>query len=166
MSSITYRRNTQEDTLQIQKLFSNCFGDRSDNKWGYEISVGRYLCAFDGDRLVGFTGILSKSNYNGYEVDWSCVDIEYRGQGIMTELLSQELIRIGYDKDVYCSCWAVGVGSDINLRNAMDTLGFKLVVPKRITYDSRVQRFCKTGCVNYHYDCKCREDLYLRRGLT
>lgn len=167
---LLYRRSEQEDIWRIQRLVLECFGDRSNNDVLRNAESGRYLLALDGNKVVAMTGISAPEhfgvNYVGHEVDWTCIDKEYRSRGIITKMIAKELNRVGVYEDVYCSCWAWGPDAQINLHAAMKVNGFKLIIPNRITYDSDHYRFCQKYCVHYHEGCKCREDLYLRQGCN
>lgn len=162
---LVYGRSKEIDREKIYDLFKICFGTRKqwdDNGYLEGIEDGRYLCAFEGDRLVAVTGIDKKSVYNGLQVTYSCVHPKYRHQGILTKMLAMEITRVGRSKDIYCSCWSTD--SLISLHNAMASNGFKLVIKSVGRFSAEHLAFCEKECVNYSGKwCRCREDLYVLR---
>lgn len=162
---ITYRRSTGNDLQGIQNIFGSSFGTRNvyDPNYLRDTENGRYLLALDDDIVIGMTGIIDSGMYNGYELDWTCLDKNYRGQGIMTTMIQLELSRVG-SVDVYCACWAGINDAVVHMHHAMDTLGFKLVIPSKVIYNSEHTSWCKKECIKYKEGCICREDLYLRKA--
>ena len=60
----------------------------------------RYLLAFDGDELVGMSGLSMDSiEFPGWEVDYTFVKKNYRNNGIATYLLQQSM---KYVRDIVC----------------------------------------------------------------
>ena len=56
---INYRRSTEEDKWQIEKLIYNNFGDRSDYNVMNDVENGKYLCALlDETKIIAITGII------------------------------------------------------------------------------------------------------------
>lgn len=175
MDGVHFRRSVEEDKEQLSRLMKKYFS--VDDAWygdnPYNGLNGRYLVAIDNktDRLIAFTGMemydAERSRFNGHEVDWTACDEEFRGHGIVTELL-REVIRETFEKDtsrpIYCSCWT-GAYEDmscgIHLKTAMKVLGFKEIEVTNVC-DSKYMIDCRKGCSCFkdgHY-CKCAEILY------
>lgn len=89
------------DIIELYNLFKSCF--RVD-----EISLtSRYKVAIEDDKIVAVSGILpvSESNYQGYEIDWTCCHTAYRGRGYVSAIIRECLNELPDDKiPVYCSC--------------------------------------------------------------
>lgn len=174
MDGVYYRKTTLKDLAGVTKLIRENFG--YPENWNlhspYEAFKGRYLIAVDSktNEIVAVTGMNSYDEaawFNGYEISWTCCDTRYRGHGIVTEMM-RIVIKEAFENDpkipVYCSCWTGRVGGEtgeINLKHAMNELGFKEVRLIRI-YDSEFNTLCKRHCVNFRKGkpCSCREVLY------
>lgn len=157
------RFSKEEDKNKIEELLDECFGTRTENLLSN--LKGRYLLAFDDDKLIAMTGFFWCDNYRGYEIDWTCTKPEYRGRGIMHELFSR--ICALTDEDIYCSCWRLGTKDEVNLHSLMNDFGFKEVVRNRVTWCSGYNCFNGVDCKGHkkHCErCECYEDLYLRKG--
>ena len=155
---IRYRRNTASDAEAITALLNECFGYTAMT--GARARVDSYLLAFDGDQLIALTGILDYTDYNGYEVGWTCCKEGYRGLGIATTLLSMELMRIGNTEDVYCEAWSTN--NIPHLKHALVNNGF--VVQQEI---GRRQQDRYKSCKMCAYrdesgSCRCSTILYKR----
>ena len=154
---IEFRYSKEDDKEGIQKLILSKFGVREQ---ALDNLGNRYLLAVYNGEIVAMTGLSNKSIYNGLEVDWTCVADDFTGRGLITNMLSVLLKDV--NTDVYCSCWGYK-DSPINLKYAMDTLGFKPVIVHRLQastdyYDcANICRHKRDGV------CSCYEDLYLRR---
>lgn len=161
------RISKEEDKEQINELLMLCFGDRS--QFGcLENLKGRYLLAYDNNKLIGITGLYYNQELKRYEIDWTGTHPEYRHKGIMHELFKR--ICNFTDEDIYCSCWRHQDKDRINLYSIMRDFGFKEVVKPIMTHDSVYNCICgKSGyCVvqkitdGKREHCRCYEDLYLR----
>lgn len=153
------RLSKLDDKEKIDELMKLCFGEREDYKV-FENLSGRYLLAFDDDKLVAMTGLYYNKEYNWYEMDWTCTHPDYQHKGVMHELFAR--ICSYTDEDIYCSCWRLGGNEHVNLHSLMRDFGFVEVVKNRFTW--RKSYNCNLFCVNCNgNDCKCYEDLYLRR---
>lgn len=157
-TTITFRRSTVDDLDAVSDLINQCFGFREDNPL-YNIE-SRYLLAFDEHKLVAMTGIIFSSKYNGLEVDWTGVDKDYRGTGLITNMLRNLLSE--HKCDVYCSCWRLYNRKDVNLHFAMKELGFTLLRESHKKYNSKECEVCKVCVNNIGDNCICCEDLYIR----
>lgn len=84
--NITYRNSTENDIDQIDTLLKICFGDRA--KYGALDRIkDRYILCFDDDNLIAMTGLSILSDFNGYEIDWTCVHPDYRHSGLITGMI-------------------------------------------------------------------------------
>ena len=158
---ITYRYSTVGDADAINGLIERHFGLRKECG-ALEALDGRYLLAFDGDRLVALTGISGDTQFDGLEVDWTCCDEAYRHHGLITDMLRRCLK--GADRDVYCSCWHEQGHEHVNLHHAMSELGFELLLKQCRAYKAPYYKAC-IACARYHdgIACECTEDLYVKR---
>lgn len=165
------RLSTINDTNAIGDLMHECFGDRDEEDVLTCIN-GRYLLAFENNKLVAMTGLLWSEQYNGFEIDWTCTAVEYRCKGIMHELFKRLCTLT--DEGIYCSCWRYDYDGTVNLQSLMDDFGFKEVLRPRVSYDTDYNCACgKYGyCVHQQVTntvngierehCSCYEDLYYR----
>lgn len=158
------RNSTAKDVWQIKRLIYNCFGDREDEPL-VGVENGRYLLAEVDGRIIGMSGINKSKQFNGFEVDWSCVDEHYRKQGVMHRLIATLLYSIPENTNVYCSCWAIGKDdAPIAMKSIMESFGFEEVTHGRVRYCAM---FNSTPCMDSCSQrlgscCTCREDLYIR----
>ena len=82
------RLSTEADKSSISTLMSYCFGDR-EQYGAFDDLNGRYILAFDEDILVAMTGIIFNTDYNAFEIDWTCTRPQYQRWGIMHELFKR-----------------------------------------------------------------------------
>lgn len=157
-------RNAKEsDKDELQKLFKSCFGRIAEINGSLEPLESRYKVAIEDDKIVAVSGILpvAQSNYQGYEITWTCCNTAYRGRGYITAILRECLKELPDDEiPVYCSCWRIQSNPFINMIHVMNSLGFKEVSRNRINY---IHGHTKE-CVDCLYDCKdcfCCEDLWI-----
>ena len=144
ISMIKYRKSTEYDKVNIQKLIEERFGNRES--YGVLDNIeNRYLLAYDDDRLIAMTGLNNSGYYNGLEVDLTCILKEYEGRGIITHMLT-ELLK-GCTRDVYCSCWRVTDNEKVNLYHSMQSLGFEIAIRGRINFNSKYNN-CSNICKN------------------
>ena len=153
---IEFRYSTEDDKEGIQKLILSKFGVREQ---ALDNLDDRYLLAVYNNEIVAMTGISNKSSYNGLEVDWTCVADGFTGRGLITRMLYSLLKDV--KADVYCSCWGYK-DNPINLRYAMDALGFKPVIVHRLQASTDYYN-CADICTRKRDGiCSCYEDLYMR----
>lgn len=165
MKTINFRRSAEGDEWQIQRLLYNCWGNWDMEEDLQDVENGRYLCAFDeSGRLVAITGITDKfCEFNGLVVDNCCVEPRFRGHGIMTALIEQEIKRVGRQQDIYCDCWVTEDINRPNLHRAMNDCGFERLYTAR-NRNSLHEKDCVKRCIRYSKDgCQCREDVYMLR---
>jgi GNAT superfamily N-acetyltransferase len=155
-----FRYSTEEDLEMVKELFLEQFGERP-NYVPFNDFEGRYLLAFDGEKVVGMTGLNKSGYYNGLEVDWTCVKEDYKRQGIMTQMF--EVLFQNCQSDVYCSAWHLSGKDRANLHSILARFGFVIAIPEYKKADTRYFA-CKEICKNYNGgDCSCLEDLYVRK---
>ena len=160
-SDLTFRMSTKEDKELLNDLVSSKFGDRTRYRVLDNLE-GRYFIAINSDNvIVAMTGLNFSNEYNGPEIDWTCVDDSYTNKGLITYMISKVISN--YNGDIYCSCWR-NKNSVINLHNAMYKNGFVPAIVPRITYTTE-HNCCSNICVKYNPIngiCTCCEDLYIR----
>ena len=161
-NNLTYKFSTSKDITQIDNLLKLCFGDRSKYGALYNIK-GRYLLAYSDKELIAMTGICDKtmSEFDGYEIDWTCCHPDYRKQGIITDMLSA-LLKDKYDK-IYCSCLCEPYKDKPNLHTIMTQLGFTYIQKGHKTFNRIYDDVCNDCNFKKGKDCKCREDLYFKK---
>jgi predicted GNAT family N-acyltransferase len=161
MNSIKYRSSVTDDKEDITALLSTCFGDRE--KYGAVDDLeGRYLLACDEDKIVAMTGLIQDSpDYNGNEIDWTCVLPEYRGLGLITTMM-RDLLKL-QTADVYCSCLRIGDNERINMYYAMQEFGFQCVVKEHKKFNILYDKVCLDCIHKNNKTCFCAEDLYVKQ---
>lgn len=156
------RNVKKSDKNELQKLFKSCFGRIAEINGSLEPIDSRYKVAIEDDKIVAVSGILpvEKSNYQGYEITWTCCDIRYRGRGYITALLRECLKELPDDNiPLYCSCWRIQSNPFINMIHVMRSLGFEEVARNRLNYIHGHSKECK-GCLYDCDKCFCCEDLW------
>lgn len=67
-------------------------------------------------------------------------------------------------RDVYCSCWKLEDKDKINLYYLMKDFGFVCVQEAHISLNlDTCKSTDKKCCVNYRPNCRCQEDLFVKR---
>ena len=168
--NIAYRFSRKSDLRIILTLLEKCFGDRSD--CNIDPSNGGFLLAFDGRRLVAMTGLSNVSaDSNQCDIDWTCCDPEYRGNGIISHMLD-ELLK-DEKRDIYCSCLVEPTKEIPNLHGILSKRGFHCVEKGHIVFcasDKMHFPFLVDPCKICNFrtgdNCTCREDLYFRKGTN
>lgn len=159
---VTTRYSKENDLDSIKKLIESRFGVRET---AYTDLNDRYLLLFDDEKLIGMTGCNLSPLYNGYEIDWTCIQKEYEGHGYMSKLMEQA-IKNYLKYDIYCSCLHMSNKKEINLKHIMDKLNFQCCIEKRIQFNSKYIN-CKNICIiDKNENCNCWEDLYVRKANT
>lgn len=158
------RKSTVNDSKIVAALLLVCFGDRV--KYGAINNLeDRYFLAFEGNQLVAMTGLQKESPlYYGSEIDWTCVLPEYRGRGIITNLMSMAIKEC--DNDIYCSCLRLHDNTKVNLDFCMKILGFELVQKAHKRFCALYNKECDDCVYKTDGDCICCEDLYIRRNKS
>lgn len=174
MGEIEYRLSSAADKDKWRKLWERSFWKDTDYEMERRASGfnGKYILAYDGDRLVGMSRVSDSTEYdigiNGYnnqEIGWTCVDVDYRGRGIASELVRLAL-QYQWDstRDIYSFCWRTHGRSRVNLYNAMIKNGFEEYIrdfeQKKCLYDINLLCTLKNGKPGY---CVCSNDLWVKR---
>lgn len=162
LGSYIAKFNGEECHHEVEKLLSKYFSSRN-----FMPAHPNYLLLLDGDKLIGITGLLSpgETNYNGFEVNWTCLLPEYRGKNLIERLLEMA-IRLtpgAGQSDIYCSCRKNMGKHQVNLHQAMYYNGFQLVLQGRERFSAEYYQMC-SECLEYKPGCTCEEWLYLRSG--
>lgn len=162
LNNITFRKSTTKDTKNMIELLNKCFGAYP---WKFKNALddlnGRYLLAFNEDKLVAMSGITTKSIYTSYEIDWTCTDPNFQGKGIMTELLTRLINNLPKDeKPVYCSCWRFGWEEKVNMFKVMERIGAVEVVHNENSVLAPIRMECTECAYAREKECTCYTDLY------
>ena len=157
---ILYRKSKQDDYNSIKNLLETCFGDRRQCG-ALDNLENRYLLAFDDNKLVAMTGLILESiEFNGSEIDWTCIYPEYRGNGIITNMLENLLETT--DRNVFCSCLKLYGNEKVNLYYAMNRLGFNCTLKNYKRFDSDITKACDVCNHKKLPHCVCCEDVFVR----
>lgn len=159
------RNATDSDKEQLIVLFNECFGNMVENHGDLAWITCRYKVAVVDNRIVAVSGILpiSNSDYNGYEITWTCTTKEYRKQGLQVEILKQCLKELQEDGiPLYCDCWLVIDNDRINLYSVMKHFGMSEVLRNRINRKYPHSKDCN-GCPNENEKCFCCGYLYMKK---
>lgn len=158
------RNAINSDKEQLRELFKECFGNMAENNGALSWIEGRYKVAEVDDRIVAVSGILpiEYSDYNGYEITWTCTTKDFRKQGLQVEILKQCLDELPDDNiPLYCDCWRVKDKNKINLHSVMKYLGMHEVLRNRINRKYPHSKDCN-GCPYASENCFCCGDLYMK----
>ena len=148
------------DYAILNNLIYSCFGNLQ--KYGVlEDLEGRYLLAFEGDKVVAMTGLKRKSGFNGCEIALTCVLPEYRKNGIAVRMIAEVIKDV--KTDIHILCYRLPDNTDITLKYAMNLLGFKCVMKGYKRYESICSDRCKECIYRKGEYCYCGEDLYVRK---
>ena len=157
-------RNVKDsDREELRQLFKSYFGRIAEINGSLDPLESRYKVAIEDDKIVAVSGILpvEQSNYQGYEITWTCCDIKYRGRGYITAILRECLNELPDDEiPLHCSCWRVQSNPFINMIHVMRSLGFEEVARNRLNYIHKHSKEC-VGCLYDTEDCFCCEDLWV-----
>ena len=163
--SIRFRRSTRDDKRQMEFVFNQYFGKRPIDGVFSDLD-NRYIVACEKDTgdIVGFAGVISPefSEFQGYEIDWSCVLPEYHNTSLLMNLLLE--VTKNCDRDVYCESWRVDGAPETDLLSQLKKIGFKQIVEAYRLADSSYSSACLT-CNIKKRPCQCCYDLYvLKKG--
>lgn len=175
--NIIYRRSVENDKEQLERLFKESFGMVADTGGALSTIEDRYVVAelvtedAEGKdeagyrpRIIAASGILpvSRSEYCGYEITWTCTTKEYRKKGIIVEILKQCERELPDDHlPIYCDCWRIKDNEHINMVSVMKHLGMQEVIRGRIKRVYPHNKSC-VGCIYAEEECYCHGDLYIK----
>ena len=160
-----FRKSTYKDIPDIADLLLESFGGMAIHANALSNVDGRYVLLFDDNKLVAMSGVLplSESDFDGYEITFTCTLASERNKGYMSRLFEYMLndFDISYlGKPLYICAWN---RSD---RAFLDSIlcknGFSLVRPDYISRNSAYSKICSC-CLYDTMNCKCCDDLYLRQ---
>lgn len=163
MENYKFRYSTSNDSVAIMKLLHSCFGFVPSNNGALNSLTNRYYLAFDmSDRLVAITGMMSiaQSDFNGYQLDWTCTDYKHQGKGLQTYMITTLLKDLPPNSKVYVSAWRLPENGYPNLHNILTRLNFKVVQNDYIMHLNHHSKYC-TGCTRSEHCTFCTECLYL-----
>ena len=165
-NEIEIRQAIESDYMELLRLFDEIFGSVYEDELDYRIKNEIIVVALDGGKIVGSTGInsISRTVVNGYEVSWTFVIEEYRGNNLTYEMLKKciEDTRINKRIPLYLSDWHFSWKDKSNLNSLIDKMNFKLVIPKYKSYNEKHFKIC-SECPYKKDNCKCFEDLYITK---
>jgi N-acetylglutamate synthase-like GNAT family acetyltransferase len=162
---LKYRKANPTDLYKIQGLCYECFGLKQVTLRTEYLVVAEVI---ETKEIVAVTGILplDYSQFNGYEIDWTCTKPEYRHKGIITDLLNMCINDLEEDTiSVYCSCWHLEDKDKPNLYTPLSSLGF-VYLPELKGHKKYIKGYSYTckNCINKNKDrCICTEDVMILR---
>ena len=159
-----FRKSTPADKAELEKLFKKNFGLFAINNGALNPTKNRYWIAEYNNKIVAATGILpiKKSEYNGYEITWTCTNIKHRKKGLIVTMLQKAEAELPKDyKPLYCSCWRLKDNKEINLSSVMKHLGMHCLIKERMKLKYPHNRSC-SECIYAQKGCYCYCDLYIK----
>lgn len=155
------RKSTDKDYEQIKALLKESFGDMAEHCGALDWVDNRYMVAVVNNQIVACTGILPlhKSDFNGYEITWTCTTKEFRHNGLIVKMLDACERELKDSKPIYCSCWHLTNKDKANLHNALTRLGFEEVIHSHVVRVHPHIDMCNYCCYS-SAGCKCTGDLY------
>lgn len=159
------RNAIDSDKCQVDFLLESIFGDDLDS---YNLSRdeywGHYVVAEKSGEIVAVTGILppEKSNFVGYEINWTCTKPEFRHKGLCKSLLELEIKETLPDNvPLFCEAWRIGSGL-ANLHGVLTSLGFRQVSEN--WWSSSDSQTCCFACpMKQGEHCICHTDIWRYR---
>lgn len=121
--------------------------------WGvktdYSFNGGQMIAMYVGDEIVGISGI-ERYMEDSWEVTWTAVAKEYRGQGIATELVKYVLDYLWETDEIYGQCMAMNDKAFIG--DVMESLGFQCIEKRRDFWTCQYEDCCHYSGSNCHCD--------------
>ena len=111
------------------------------------------------------TGILplNKSDYDGYEITWTCTNPKHRHKGLIIHMQKECEKRLPDDGiPIYCSCWRIRDNKDINMKNVMKSLGYQIETKNLKVRHYPNYKYCR-DCNYLESNCHCFDDLYYKK---
>lgn len=152
----TFRSSEFTDFKKVADLIHQCFGALDRNVM--RPLDGRYLLAFDEEKLAGLVSYPRKDVFIYKDIDLICVSPAYRKQGLAAQLLERVVADLDYT--VCISCWRTRGRELPDVHNALVQAGFHLW-HKSISYTARTDEICN-DCPHRTDTCECYDDLYIR----
>lgn len=166
MKYVEYRKSKAGDAAEIEALFKSCFYDfdadeESDVNPLYNLD-GRYIVAVVDNKIVGISGICYNEKLDRYDVDYLCVQKEYRGNGL-TEHMFSMLVPNYEDKEIWFEAWRSTW--DARAESFFSKFGFKRYQKNYLIYAKRFHK-CSNCVLDTGADCTCITDLYVHEPAT
>jgi len=161
----SFRKSNSLDKPQLAELFAENFGSLAINHGALNPIVNRYWVALYKNKIVSVTGILpiNKSDFNGYEITWTCTAQKHRKKGLVVTMLKKAEAELSDDHlPLYCNCWRIRDNDHINLYSVMKHLNMHEIVKEKIKRINSYDVDCP-GCPEYRKKCCCFCDLYVKQ---
>ncbi len=163
--SCIFKKSTHRDIPDIADLLLESFGGMAIQADALSNVDGGYVLLFDDNKLVAMSGILplSESDFDGYEITFTCTLASERNKGYMSRLFEYmlndfDILHPG--EPLYVCAW--NRFGKAFLDSILHKYGFTLVRSDYISRDSAYSKVCSC-CLYDVMDCKCCDDLYLRQ---
>ena len=159
------RRSMNDDLEGIKSLLRLCFGIFREKQGALIDIENRYLLAISNNEIVAMTGILplNKSDYDGYEITWTCTNPKHRHKGLIIHMQKECEKRLPDDGiPIYCSCWRIRDNKDINMKNVMKSLGYQIETKNLKVRHYPNYKYCR-DCNYLESNCHCFDDLYYKK---
>lgn len=176
LKHIIIRDATEKDRAQLKSLFEECFGQMAENDGALSRIDGRYKVAelitdctnpsiTIKPEILAVSGIIEPkySDYDGYEITWTCTKKAYRKKGLIVKILKlceSELPDDG--ESLFCNCWRVRDNENVNLHSVMRRMEMECVIKGQISRVNPYNNYCKNCCERCS-DCFCFGDLYMKK---
>ena len=159
------RKTTIDDLKEIKNILCLYFGKFPEKHGATDDIENKYMVAIYNNEVVAITGILplNKSEYDGYEITWTCTKLEHRHKGLIINMLKECEKNLPNDgKPIYCSCWRIKDNKCINMKNVMKSLGYKIKTKNHKTRLFPINEYC-SDCIYSEFNCHCVDDLYYKK---
>lgn len=161
----TFRKSTSSDKSELENMFKENFGAYAITDGALKPLKNRYWVALYNNKIVAVTGILppTKSDYNGYEITWTCTNIKHRKKGLIVTMLQKAEAELPQDgKPLYCRCWRIRDNKEINLSSVMKHLNMQRLIKDKAKSIYPHNRSCM-NCIYQETGCHCYCDLYIKK---
>lgn len=158
------RKTTIDDLNEIKNILRLCFGIFPEKHGAVDNVEDKYIAAIFNNEIIAITGILplNKSEYDGYEITWTCTKLEHRHKGLIIKMLKECEKTLPNDgKSIYCSCWRIKDNKDINMKYVMKSLGYNLKTKNHKIRKFPINIYCR-DCIYAESNCHCVDDLYYK----
>ncbi|MCQ2965973.1 MAG: GNAT family N-acetyltransferase [Alphaproteobacteria bacterium] len=162
LSEYSFRKSIDDDKNQLAELFVSAFGFMAEKGGALQPIKDRYWVALFKEHIVAVTGILpiEKSDYNGYEVTWTCTAVDHRKKGLIVHMLKMAEQELPDDHiPLYCDCWRIRDNKTINMVSVMKHMGMIEILRERIKRKFPHSNIC-SSCPLKSEQCYCFGDLY------
>lgn len=86
---ITYKTSPKITNAELSELFANAWNSQVHTEYANQLtSYNVWVCAYDGDKLVGFVRVVWDAGKHGFILD-TTTHSDYQNHGVGTELLSR-----------------------------------------------------------------------------